>query len=398
MQNSQSDMQYGRLLCAYGPSSTESKGSPISAAQLRKMAVRAGQHYSIAVPNDVMGSNEQEGDLAAVLSGQVVIQDAGDAFTVHTTDAVAEHSWVAEIELPAGLIFCFIEEGELSFKLDTQDYHFQAVNNMAESNAPNNCFLLNLEKPARLKRNIVAGIKTKKLNITVSRTWVARHLLSDTYSNNNAAESLLPSLAHGEILRWRAEADLTQIATKLLKCSQQAGRQSEGPVLLTDNTPLVSLFLQGQAIQCLALALNDGLQLQCDYCNKPKLDELQQRFMMIVERYINNGGDSPATLTNAAFVNAQNTSVRCIADELGMSVSAVQRLAKQVLGDSLVNYIRSKKLAIARKSLEAGKLSIGEVAYQAGYKHASNFAIAFKKAFGLTPGALRGVHEITSRF
>ena len=51
-----------------------------------------------------------------------------------------------------------------------------------------------------------------------------------------------------------------------------------------------------------------------------------------------------------------------------------------------MNYIRGQKLGIARKALEAGKMSVGEIAYQAGYKHSSNFAIAFKKSLWYCAG------------
>ena len=402
MQNNQSDMQYGPAALSQPPLPAASSVLPVSVQRLKKMAAKAGQHYSLACLQAGAGNGKQvliEEEAATVLDGQVVMQDAGDALMVHTTDAVADKDWVAEIDLPAGLIFCFVDDGELRFKLDGKDYHFDAganhnidtanCNRKCNSKYNNNCFLLQLNKPARLTRYIVAGIKTKKLNVTVSRTWLARHLLSGEASDNNAGKLLSLPLAHGEVLRWQAGAALTQAALQLLRCSQQTNHHSEGSYLLADNSPLGCLLLQGQATQCLALALNEGLQLQQKAaCSAPKSNAIQQRFMTIVERYVHNAGD--ATILNAASGPVNNElNIRNIAKELGMSVSAVQRLAKQVLGDSVVNYIRSKKLDIARKALESGSMTIGEVAYQAGYKHSSNFAIAFKKAFGISPGALQ---------
>ena len=390
MQNNQSDMQYGPVALSQLPLPAASSVLPVSVQRLKKMAAKAGQHYSLACAQTGAQAQTEE-EAATVLAGQVVMQDAGDALMVHTTDAVADKDWVAEIDLPAGLIFCFVDDGELSFKLDGQDYHFDASasHNIDTAKCGNNCFLLHLNKPARLTRYIVAGIKTKKLNVTASRTWLARHLLSGEASDNNAGKLLSLPLAHGEVLRWQAGAALTQAALQLLRCSQQSNHQPEGSHLLADNSPLGCLLLQGQATQCLALALNEGLQLQQKAaCSAPQVNALQQRFMTIVERYVHNAGDA-ATLKAAAGPVNNELNIRNIAKELGMSVSAVQRLAKQVLGDSVVNYIRSKKLDIARKALESGSMTIGEVAYQAGYKHSSNFAIAFKKAFGISPGALQ---------
>lgn len=388
MQNNQSDMHNGlERQRAEGVSSDHSE-TQVSLGTLRKMAARAGQRYSIELTNSHVAENIIE--MEAVMKGQVIIQEAGPALTVHTTDAIAERDWIVEIDLPAGLIFCFLDEGDLNFTLDEQDYCFQALTDSSQDNcqASNNCFLLSLEKPARLKRCVVAGLKTKKLNITASQAWVRRYLFSHEPDNKCVSRAL--SLGHGEFLRWPAGLSLTQAAQQLFRYSQQGNSPSEGNMLLADNLPLGSLLLQGQATQCLALALNDSLELaQHRYYRKPKVRELEWRLMAIIERYVDSSSDSTEVMLTGTLAPMPLLNVGNIANELGMSVSAVQRLAKQVLGDSLVNYIRGQKLGIARKALEAGKMSIGEIAYQAGYKHSSNFAIAFKKAFGFAPGALQ---------
>ncbi|MFC5707447.1 helix-turn-helix transcriptional regulator [Aeromonas eucrenophila] len=74
-----------------------------------------------------------------------------------------------------------------------------------------------------------------------------------------------------------------------------------------------------------------------------------------------------------------------IADELGMSVSTLQRAAKKELGISLQRYLRERKLQEAKVRLEERSMSLQEAAEHAGYNHAANFITAFRKLFGFSP-------------
>jgi len=98
-----------------------------------------------------------------------------------------------------------------------------------------------------------------------------------------------------------------------------------------------------------------------------------------------------------AFIEAQfengdprsNLSLAAISESLAMSQSKIQRDFSKRYGKTVNDYIRSRRLGFARQQLLNKKMSIGEVAYLAGYNHTSNFTIAFKKVFGVTPGELK---------
>ncbi|HEY7773709.1 MAG TPA: helix-turn-helix transcriptional regulator [Marinagarivorans sp.] len=405
MQKGQSDMQGGHVGSPRGGDGARAPRASVSTSNLYQMAARAGRHYQLVGHENNASHNAPH---ETVLSGQVVMQDASDALRVHTTDAVSKKNWTAEIDLPAGLIFCFVQQGRLSFKLDAKHYSFSGESGPNEAaidasvfNSPHisddglnteqpkplagdNCFLLYLQKPARLTRFIRAGEYVKKLNVTADSTWLTTHGFSSSRQH-------LP-LPHGELVAWPANAVLRQVALQLLTSSQQADsrRSVQGDPLLSDNSPLGSLLLQGLATHCLALAINQAVNLCSAFEHgKKTANNVQQRLLAIVERYIHSSSAASQAMHSNAAQPTERLNTQNIAHELGMSVSAVQRLAKQTLGDSVVNYIRAKKLDIARKALEQGTMTIGEVAYHAGYKHSSNFAIAFKKAFGVAPGSLQ---------
>jgi AraC-like DNA-binding protein len=74
-----------------------------------------------------------------------------------------------------------------------------------------------------------------------------------------------------------------------------------------------------------------------------------------------------------------------LAQELGMSVSTMQRLFKAAYGTSVVSFQRTERLKTARTKLLQGRMTVGEAGYQAGYSNVSNFSSAFQKAFGYPP-------------
>ncbi len=74
-----------------------------------------------------------------------------------------------------------------------------------------------------------------------------------------------------------------------------------------------------------------------------------------------------------------------LAQKLGMSISTAQRQFKRDFKQTIMEYVRRRRLELARDQL-LNKLTIGEAAYLAGYTHTSNFSLAFKKHFGISPG------------
>lgn len=81
--------------------------------------------------------------------------------------------------------------------------------------------------------------------------------------------------------------------------------------------------------------------------------------------------------------------MRALARRFGLSESRLARRFRQAFGLALFEYVAQARLARARSLLEAGRMSITEVALEVGYGHAANFSTAFKRRFGITPHGLR---------
>ncbi len=73
----------------------------------------------------------------------------------------------------------------------------------------------------------------------------------------------------------------------------------------------------------------------------------------------------------------------------GFSVPHFHRLFAKRTGVSVGTFIRRERLVRAGRKLRMGAVDVTEVALAAGYDSQAAFGKAFKRHFGLTPGAFR---------
>ena len=84
------------------------------------------------------------------------------------------------------------------------------------------------------------------------------------------------------------------------------------------------------------------------------------------------------------FLN-QRMTVQDYADMAGISTRHVSRLIKEETGMSIVKYVQSRRIEIARHMLEADTMFVKDVAAALDFKDQSYFCRIFKKYTGLTP-------------
>ena len=77
-----------------------------------------------------------------------------------------------------------------------------------------------------------------------------------------------------------------------------------------------------------------------------------------------------------------------IANHLGYSPFYVSRMFSQIMGISIVSYVRMRKLQYAFSDLQNCK-TILEVAYQYGFESHEGFTRSFKRFFGFSPKAVK---------
>lgn len=81
-------------------------------------------------------------------------------------------------------------------------------------------------------------------------------------------------------------------------------------------------------------------------------------------------------------------SLRTLAELGCMSPSSLREKFRQTYGQSIFDYLRERRLALAHQLLRKGE-SVQQVATQVGYRHATNFATAFRQRYGVAPSDAR---------
>jgi AraC-like DNA-binding protein len=78
-----------------------------------------------------------------------------------------------------------------------------------------------------------------------------------------------------------------------------------------------------------------------------------------------------------------------VARHSGFSRNYFSRIFKQAFGKGFEHYLTEQRLALAERLLRTSALPIGRLSAEAGFKSPAHFALAFRKARGLTPLAYR---------
>ncbi len=85
--------------------------------------------------------------------------------------------------------------------------------------------------------------------------------------------------------------------------------------------------------------------------------------------------------------------LRDVSKAAGMSHWHFQRIFKALTGETLMTYVRSRRLSRSLDRLLRTQTGILEIALDAGFESQAAFTRAFKSAFGMTPGAYRKIGD-----
>ena len=81
--------------------------------------------------------------------------------------------------------------------------------------------------------------------------------------------------------------------------------------------------------------------------------------------------------------------LKSVSQDVGLSSDYFRKLFKQSIGESFADFMHHIRMKEAARLLRDTRAPAEEVAYQTGYSGPTNFGIAFKSAFGLTPRQYR---------
>jgi AraC-like DNA-binding protein len=110
------------------------------------------------------------------------------------------------------------------------------------------------------------------------------------------------------------------------------------------------------------------------------------------------GSCEALTLTTRAVLKAQRLlienfvtppSLDDLAQEVGLSRSGLCAGFREIMGQTVFDYIADLRMQHALAMLNQRNASITQIAYAVGYNHSSSFSVAVQRRFGITPSELR---------
>lgn len=320
----------------------------IFVSDLRALSEAVGLPHNISADTQV-----------PIMQGNWTYQSWRDGLSVHCVDATELRDISNASELPAGISFNLIFDGEIEFSLSGQRCRMSGSADRGVL-----CSAIVLAEPEILTRYLRQHVHVHKMNLFVTQAWLEAHCATQQAADEVAALFR----CHAGVFRWQATPVLVDRAAQFMHNSPQ-------------EASLTSCLTFEQAAIGLLGTLLDELH---DCVGEPGEHTADVRM---------NGDESRKLKQRIDDSLRRCRTLEEIAASLGISSSTLQRRFKATCGMTVIEYVRQRRLEIARYALAVQGVSIGEAAYLAGYKHPSNFVTAFKKRFAVTPAQLVKSHR-----
>lgn len=327
----------------FARSPASARGALVRSRDIAALSRAAGEDFHLVTPR--LGAD------GAVLRGRYMLNPLRSGLVLHATDAADLHDTTTRVVHGAGLTISLFLEGEADIVLGGRPLH------LGTPGAPEGVLMARAE-PDLFERHGRRGAQVRKVNVFLPEGWLEREQQDD-----RGHRSLLAFTGdHRAIARWRPSTHMTALAEQILSPPQY------GPLL-------AGLYAESRAMELVvgALGLLDtGGEGEALAALRPR----ERQRMWTIHDFIE--------------ANLQrDLSLEEIAREAGMSVNSLQRAFRGAFGTTVFEYVRRRKLELARDGLASEGLSIAQAAYVAGYGSPANFSTAFKRAFGISPKAWR---------
>ena len=272
---------------------------------------------------------------------------------IHANDTLERKSLSQRFDIPAQLTVMLLLEGDIQVSINQTSCRMSAHDGPAG-------YLWLMTKPGALVRHIKAGQRVRKVNVTVPLEDVERIQLPNELREHIGLDTPRPSVAS-----WSPSPQALRCAQDILTQRGQPGNSMHSL-----QSSIAGLSMLQQALRITHEETRPHLPAATLQVN----DRDMVRASMIRDRILMSEAH-------------QNAAPQQLAQELGMSVSTLQRLFKAAYGMSVMSFQRTERLNAVRALLMEGRLTVGEAGYRAGYSTVSNFSSAFQRTFGYPPSA-----------
>ena len=293
-----------------------------------------------------------------LLHGQFRYRTVCDGLSMHCGVVKELDTTAKQFELQPGISMNFLLDGLVDFSLLGQTYRMESAHPKTMQ-----CTLLAVNKPELITRYFHQGQQVGKLNLYVTLEWltqrcqspVERQQLTHMFSQH---ASVVQFAASEECQHW--------VRTLMSDCQSGLANQ---------------LRIEQQLIALLSAVLGQHLEQILPMQTTREAEATvacveNQPLRVLLEQAVEN-----------------HLELEQIASLAHLSISSLQRRVKREFGITVMEFMRQRRLALARDALICEGVSIGEAAHMAGYRHASNFCTAFKRYFSVTPEEMVQAHR-----
>lgn len=289
----------------------------------------------------------------SVWRGRFAKTEIRRGLTMHYSDVTNLCDLSTETEAPPHLGIKLFFQGGVSASIGEQDIPMPRRQPDSDRWIPSATLFHQRDREV-FRRRAAIGDRVRKLTIKVFPEW----LESGDVLGGSGADALR-TFTSGSLAAqsWKPSATLMGLAEQVIN------PQGFEPYL-------ARLYMESRVLQIIAEAFSQLRGGESEPA-RPSLSAVERQRLRRAEDLLAKDGVAP--------------SVDTLAREVGVGVNTLQRLFQAAHGTTVFHYVRRIKLDEARLALEAGKLTIAQAAFVAGYSSAANFATAFKKIYGFSP-------------
>lgn len=310
--------------------------------------------------------------------------------SMHASNALELQDSDNILALPAGLSFNLVFKGSVDFSYGNMRYRMSA----SERTKAASCTAIINNSDEILTRHMRKDVAIEKLNIFAEKHW-----LSARCKSPEDKQLLAKLFANNGVLQWQASDKMVALAFELLGARSADSQHHPTKGLRSEDDfekAQTSTFQKSSSLSHELKIEHLSVSLLSECLSALEQELARKPLPLQQEKTI---ADSTSDKMLKARIDEALPfchSINDLADSLHISTRSLQRRFKQHYQMQVSDYVKQRRMDVAKKALMIDGLSIKEASYKAGYTYPSNFVSAFKKLYGLTPNNYRKMHDTES--
>lgn len=298
----------------------------------------------------------------SIFQGQFNLIKLRNGLTLHSADGLDSHDLTTQVELKPRIGFMLFLNGQCDAYYGERKITFGVKHTQKKALVPE-AVLISVDRNEVFSREAQQGRYLRKIVVGIDPEWLDNEGAEGVEGYKKVMQF---SKQHLKIKRQLVSTQMQIIAEKIMNPPHYS------PFL-------TNLYLEGLTLELASEALTMlSDQQACVSANSHQLHPHEQKRVNKVLELLDHNADS------------QVLSLEYIAQQVGTNTNTLQRNFRAMMGMTVFEYLRCRKLTEARNALENNKVNVLEAALLASYNSAANFSTAFKRQFGLTPNQVRG--------